>query len=213
MRCVQQEVPSAYQFYIMENSRQQLATFIRSVAPNASQKAADIAAYFEERHFSKNEFLLNEGKVCQSYYYLMSGMARAWTTDLEGREVTTAFYAPNTVVCELFSFFKRVPAGEHIQALSDCDTLYISFDTLQDVFHTMPEFREFGRSVLVNSYASLKQRTLSSLHHTADHRYRILMETIPEVFQYASLKQIASFIGVTDTSLSRIRKDLTKDQR
>jgi CRP-like cAMP-binding protein len=136
---------------------------------------------------------------------------RAWTTDLEGSEVTTAFYPESTVVCELLSFFKRVPSPENIQALTNCTTLYITFADLQTAFHSLHEFREFGRTILVNSYAALKQRMLSGLHETAEQRYKNLITAAPEIFQHASLKHIASFLGVTDTSLSRIRKEFSKE--
>lgn len=176
-----------------------------------AEKAGEIAARFEPREFEKNELVLKQGRVCNEYHFICSGFLRSWTTDLEGRDVTTAFFPAGNVACELFSFFKRVPAMENIQALCHCTTLSISFEELQRVFHAMPEFREFGRTILVNAYATLKQRMLSGLHQTAEQRYRELIQASPEVFQHASLRQIASYLGVTDTSLSRIRKEFSRE--
>lgn len=176
-----------------------------------AEKAGEIAACFDPREFEKNELVLKQGRVCNEYHFICSGFLRSWTTDLEGRDVTTAFFPAGNVACELFSFFKRVPAMENIQALCHCTTLSISFEELQRVFHAMPEFREFGRTILVNAYATLKQRMLSGLHQTAEQRYRELIQASPEVFQHASLRQIASYLGVTDTSLSRIRKEFSRE--
>ena len=198
--------------YSMDMEKEKLIRFILSVHSMPQQQADEIVAFFKEKEFSKNDFLLKEGRVCNEYHILKEGFARAYTYDLEGNDVTTAFYSANQVVCELFSFFKRIPSRENIQALSDCKTWYITYEELQIVFHSMPQFREFGRSILVNAYASLKQRMLSTLHETAEERYSNLIRSNPDIFQYAPLKNIASFLGVTDTSLSRIRKEFAKNQ-
>jgi CRP-like cAMP-binding protein len=87
---------------------------------------------------------------------------------------------------------------------------YITYEQLNMLFHSLPEFRDFGRSVLVKGFAALKTRVLSMITETAEERYAHLLETNPEVFQYAPLKNIASYLGVTDSSLSRIRKEFTK---
>ncbi len=195
----------------MHPHKQQLLQFILANQSMPIEKAILIVERFTERTFYKNDLLLKEGTRCFEYHFLCDGFMRAWTIDLEGREVTTAFYRTGTVVCELFSFFKHVPARENIQATVNCNTLFITFDKLQEVFHSMPEFREFGRGILVNAYATLKQRMLSTLHETAEQRYKNLLSAAPDVFQFASLKQIASFLGVTDSSLSRIRKEFAKE--
>ncbi len=193
------------------NGKDSFIQFILSHHPMPLEKAAAIAEKFAEKYFNKNQLLLQEGQRCNEYHFLCEGFVRSWTTDLEGRDVTTAFHPAGTVVCELFSFFKHIPAQENIQALADCQTLTITFSELQQAFHGLPEFREFGRSILVNAYAALKQRMLSGLHETAEQRYKNLIQHSPLVFQFASLKQIASYLGITDTSLSRIRASFAKE--
>ncbi|HEY0751463.1 MAG TPA: Crp/Fnr family transcriptional regulator, partial [Chitinophagaceae bacterium] len=74
--------------------------------------------------------------------------------------------------------------------------------------HSIPEFREFGRSILVRGFSNLKLRMLSMITETAEQRYASLLQHNPEIFQYAPLKYIASYLGITDSSLSRIRKDI-----
>jgi hypothetical protein len=81
---------------------------------------------------------------------------------------------------------------------------------MQTNFHTFPEFREFGRLNIINHYSILKQRMLSMLQETAEQRYGNLINSNPEILQTAPLKHIASYLGITDTSLSRIRKEFIK---
>lgn len=195
---------------IVLTNRVYLVRFIRESLSISILKAEEIADRFTEKNLYKNDIVLEEGKVCNEYYFLVHGFVRAYTIDINGNDITTNFYSNNQVVCELFSFFKRVPTQETFQALTDCTTWYITFDDLQVAFHSMPEFREFGRAMLVGAYAGLKQRMLSMLHYTAEERYRNLLLSNPDIFQNAPLKNIASYLGITSTSLSRIRKEFSR---
>ena len=76
------------------------------------------------------------------------------------------------------------------------------------LFHSIYEFREFGRMILVKGFISFKQRTLSLINESAEQRYETLITARPEIFQRAPLKYIASYLGITDSSLSRIRREL-----
>jgi CRP-like cAMP-binding protein len=135
---------------------------------------------------------------------------RSYTYDIEGNEVTTSFYSKKMQGSDLVSFFKRIPSKESIQALTDCETWYITYGDMQANFHAIPEFREFGRLNIINHYSILKQRMLSMLQETAEQRYGALINSNPEILQNVPLKYIASYLGITDTSLSRIRKEFIK---
>jgi CRP-like cAMP-binding protein len=170
----------------------------------------EIAAQFTPMEIAKNDFLLREGRICNDYLFLEEGFMKAFTYDTEGNDVITAFYSKHGVVFEVASYFLRIPSKENIQALTNCKGYSITFDQLQVLFHSIPEFRELGRTVLVKGWIALKQRMLSMINETAEQRYEYLIKTKPEIFQHAPLKNIASYLGITDTSLSRIRKELSK---
>jgi CRP-like cAMP-binding protein len=191
-------------------AQQQFQQFIQQVYSMDNEVAETIVKHFEYKEIPKNTFLLKEGKPCNEYYFLVNGFARAFIYDVDGNDVTTMFYTPNNMMCELSSFFKRIPSAENIQTLTDCSLLVINFNELQTVFHSIQQFREFGRLVLVNAYSNLKQRMLNNLQCSAEQRYKQLIETNSEIFQHAQLKQIATYLGITDTSLSRIRKEFAQ---
>jgi len=172
--------------------------------------AEEIASIFVEKDIPKNHYLLQEGKISNEYYFLNNGFMRSFAYDPEGNDVTTHFYSPNQVVFEVCSFFNRTTSKENIQATEDCSGCFVTYEQLNNLFHTLPEFREFGRSILVRYLGVMKTRMLSMITETAEQRYEALLTSKPEIFQYASLKHIASYLGITDTSLSRIRKDFSK---
>jgi CRP-like cAMP-binding protein len=187
-----------------------LVEFIYSshlVSLSTSEKIADT---FALKEIGKNMFLLREGKVSNEYYFIEEGFMRGFAHDTEGNEVTTSFFSANQVVFEVSSFFNRVPSKENIQAIDDCVGWFITYEQLNHLFHNLPEFRDFGRSILVKGFAALKVRMLSMITETAEERYDALIKSNPEIFKHAALKHIASYLGITDTSLSRIRKEYSK---
>lgn len=190
--------------------KEPLIQFIQQYVPASRPTVEHIAAHFDEQHFAKNEYLLKAGKVSNDYYFLADGFMRAFTLDADGDEITTNFFGKNRAVFEVSSLFMRTESLESIQALTDTTGFLIHFDTLNTLFHALPEFREFGRAMLVKEFAAFKQRTLGLINKSAEERYAELMATNRELFQYAQLKQIASYLGITDTSLSRIRREAAR---
>ena len=178
----------------------------------SSDMATRLADKFQYRAVPKGDYLLKEGKISNHAHFLEDGFVRSYTFNTEGSEVTMGLFAAPCVVNSLQSFFKRQPSRENLQALTDCTTWYITFDDLQTQFHTIPEFREWGRLMLINSHAQLQDRVLGMIQNTAEERYAKLVQTQPAIFQNVPLKMIASYLGVTDTSLSRIRKEFGKNK-
>jgi len=191
-------------------NRESLIQFIQQALPMSFDKAGQIAGLFMPLKINRNDYVLKAGKICNAYYFIEKGLMRSYTYNLEDNEVTTAFYSEKTFASDLLSFFNRTASKEYIQAITNCDTWYITYDEMQQSFHAIPEFREFGRLKLVNSYSILKQRMLSALQETAEQRYTDLLSSSPEIFQHVPLKYIASYLGIADTSLSRIRKEFLK---
>jgi len=190
--------------------KEYLHQFFENSGKVNSIKSREIAEYFQEKIIEKGNYFLREGQVSNEYMVVEKGFMRSYSFDPDGNEVTTAFHNNGYPVFEVASFFNRSPSKENIQALTDCQGWTITYEQLNMLFHSVTEFREFGRSILVKGFASLKMRMLSMITETAEERYSSLLKSTPEIFQYAPLKQIASYLGITDTSLSRIRKEMMK---
>src|SRR4051812_28821856 len=196
----------------MNASTGSLIGFLQASGHIPPAAAIDIAAQFTPMEYARGDFFLAEGKVCDTYLFLEQGFMRAFAHDTEGLDVSTAFYWPGQVVFEVLSFFTRTRAKENIQALTDCTGWAISYEGLNALFHGLPEFREFGRHILVKGFAALKSRTLEMITESAELRYTSLLQNNPEILQHAALKHVATYLGITDTSLSRIRKEFSKKQ-
>jgi CRP-like cAMP-binding protein len=170
-----------------------------------------VIAKFKPINCDKNSYLLQEGKIAKHYWFVESGFVRSYVTDTEGNDITTNFYAQGDIVIDWPSFFLRTPTRENIQALSDCVCWQLDFDTFQEFFHSIKNFREQGRTTLVGSYFALKRHSISIIADQAKDRYLRLLNEKPHIVQNVSLKHIATYLGITDTSLSRLRKEIAKE--
>jgi len=187
-------------------------TLLSSNLPISRQLLEDIVGHFEPKSFSRHDYFVSEGKVNTHHFFMAEGFMRAFTHNPEGEEVTTDFFNSNRPVFEANSFITQAKSMENIQAITDCQGFLLSFEKSNALFHAVPEFREFARRMLLKEFAAYKKRTLSLITQTAEERYAGLINTNREIFQYAQLKHIASYLGITDTSLSRIRKELSRKQ-
>lgn len=186
---------------------EKLIQFFRSSNLVPLQTAEELALHFAPKTIAKNGFFLHERQIANEYLFLEQGFLRAFAHDVNGNDVTTDFYTPGQVVFEVSSFFNRTASKETIQAVTDCSGWCITYAQLNHFFHAIPAFRDFGRSILVKGFASLKVRMLSQITETAEERYAYLLYTKPDIVQAVPLKYIASYLGITDSSLSRIRKE------
>lgn len=191
-------------------TNEKLVRYLQSTALIAADEAQEIARAFRPKLLHKQDFLLQAGKVSDDYVFLNEGLLRAFAQDTSGHDITTGFYTSGQVVFEVASFFQRTPSLESIQALTDCAGWALTHAELDALFHARPAFREFGRAVLVRGFAALKTRMLATITAPAAVRYESLLRAAPEVMQHAPLKHIASYLGITDTSLSRLRKTMTR---
>ena len=188
--------------------------FLNKVFASSGITAAEldiIIPKYKQVHFAKNEYLLKEGTVEKKYWFIESGFVRSYVIDTDGNDITFNLYAASDVVIDYPSFFFFAPTRENIQALTDCVCWEIDFISFTELFNAIVNFREQQRGLLVGSYFALKQHSISLIADQAKDRYLNLLKTKPNIVQNVSLKHIATFLGVTDTSLSRIRKEIAHE--
>ena len=164
---------------------------------------------YKEIKLNKNDYLLKEGQIEKKYWFVESGFVRSYIIDTEGNDITFNLYSSKDVVIDYPSFFFFAPTKENIQALTDCICWEITFEDFQELFNSITSYIEQQRGLLVASYFALKQHSISLIADEAKQRYLRLLKDKPQIIQNVSLKHIATFLGITDTSLSRIRKEIS----
>lgn len=176
--------------------------------PTLSNDDVDkIIALHKRTILPKTAFLLKAGEVSKQYFILEKGLIRSYVKDHNGKEITTNFYSERDLVIEVSSLFQGLPTEEYFQALTDCILWEIKYEDFQEAFMKIPSFAEWGRSWMANTLSRQKLRMIRMITVPASIRYRELLRSNPDIMQNSPLKHIASYLGITDTSLSRIRRE------
>ncbi|NQY29067.1 MAG: Crp/Fnr family transcriptional regulator [Flavobacteriaceae bacterium] len=187
-----------------------LNNYFHSLFPIEKEIVQNITKTFKYFQLDKNTILLAKNKISTKTYFLEHGYMRSYILNEDNEEITTNIYTAPCFVNDFLSFFKQQPTKETYQTLSDCSFWETSLENVQTNFHNLPEFREFSRLLFVINYSKLNDRMIEMVSQKAETRYLNLLKQNPHIFQNVSLKIIASYLGITDSSLSRIRKNVSK---
>lgn len=163
-----------------------------------------IAKTLQQHSLSKNTLLAAEGKICQHMYFIEKGCVRGYY-NLDGKEVTYWFAFENSFVTSFYSFISRKPAFENIQLIEDCHLFSISYDDLQSLYANFPEIERIVRIINESYYVRLEERFVAAQFKTAKERYAGLLDFSPHILQRMPLGYIASYLGISQETLSRIR--------
>ncbi|MDJ1503121.1 Crp/Fnr family transcriptional regulator [Xanthocytophaga agilis] len=170
-----------------------------------------IKAKFSYKAIAKSDFLLKEGQVCHSLSFVGTGLLRTYSLDESGSEITTHFGYDDSFVVSFPSFRNQRASFEYIRALTDCQLLVIEYKKVQDLFKQMPKWESIYRKVIEDAYACMEERNYILQMLPAGKRYDLLIQNgHPIILQKAQLGYIASYLGITQETLSRIRKRLTQ---
>lgn len=163
---------------------------------------------FSVHHFKRDEYLLHAGDVGTYAYYVDEGLVRLFYTNENGREFVKSFAAADDFCGSLNSSLFKTPCRFSIQALEPTTVFRTRFDQIVALFPTDIRWERLGRK-LAENYALLKeQREAEFLLDSAETRYRRFLEDYPDLDQRIAQYHIASYLGITDVALSRIRKKM-----
>ncbi len=155
----------------------------------------------------KNCHLLSINERSDSLYFIEKGLVRGYYYD-NGKEITNWFAQEMEFATCFYAFVANKPSFESIQALEDCTLIEISQKTLHHLYLSFPETERIGRIITENYYIKLEERVLNLQFKTAKERYQKLADKKQSLLQRASLGQIATYLGITQETLSRIRSEL-----
>jgi len=152
----------------------------------------------------KGSLLIKKGQFCNSIYIIESGFARIFS-DVNQKETTILFAKENDVITSTYSLFEQKRSHENIEMLEDSVLLKINYNELVNLCESQSDLFKVYRLLMEKYYLSLEERTLSLQFDNALERYRKLLSHHPFILQRASLSQIASYLGMSPVTLSRMR--------
>lgn len=144
---------------------------------------------------------------CRTIYFVIDGIARIFYIK-DDTDITEYFAFPNDLIIRADSLFNGVPTRKGIETVTETTFVTIAAEPLFGLFHQHPTLEKLFNALIRKSYVETLQRLEQLQFHTAEERYRLLLATRPEIIQYIPLKHVASYLGITQVSLSRIRKKI-----
>ncbi len=184
----------------------ELKSFISRYVHLDTTALTDISGRFRKKKLKKNDFLLREGEVCSDIIFVQEGCLRLFYIS-DDIETSVWFSFRGSSAIEISSFISGRPSSYFLQAIEDSEVLALPKAELNKLYNTYPQMQEMMKNFLEDVVLHLIDRFTSLQRDSAETRYRTLLSK-PDYLQKIPQKYLASFIGVTPTSLSRIRRKI-----
>lgn len=158
----------------------------------------------EKKIIDKNTTLLEEGRTCNYLYYLVSGTVRTFFYQ-NGKDITHWISIDNSMFTAYSSYITQKPSMEYLEATEQSIIIAISYDDWQELYKKHPELERFGRLIMEEQIAVIDEFYKGYYFLSAKEKYDLLISYYPEILQKANLGHIASLLGISLETLSRVR--------
>ena len=189
---------------------EKLRAFFERSVPITDEQFDFVKSQFTHRKVKKHEILLRAGEICKFGIFVASGCLRTYTIDDKGKEHILQFSVENWWTGDMKSFIASTPTVYYIDALEDSDVLLFDDAAMQKVVKCVPGMAEQYQTGLQKSASAKNERIVASLSATAEDRYNSFLKTYPTIAQRVPQHMIASYLGISPETLSRVRKQLSR---
>jgi CRP-like cAMP-binding protein len=189
---------------------QDLINKIKNSISLSSEAEKYIYSIAKEISFSKGEIVIREGQTVNKTFFVTQGSLRSFCIDKEGKEHTLQFAIKDWWISDFMAIYNNEPASLTVECISDSSVIEFNAQKLNEIYLQFPEFEPFQRKNLERHVVSLHKRILNQLQLTALERYSLFLEQYPNIEQHVPNYHIASYLGITQQSLSRVRALIAK---
>ncbi|MEP1921394.1 MAG: Crp/Fnr family transcriptional regulator [Ekhidna sp.] len=181
-----------------------LKTHIDEIVSLTDDEFEYILSYFKPVKKRKHQFIVQEGELATKEYWVIKGCLKSYFFDETGKEHILQFAMENWWTTDYDSFLNKTPSKTSVDCIEDCELLSITFENREKLTLEMHKMERFWSKKTKLGYVAAQNRILSLLKNTAAERYDILLNQYPQLFQRVPKKLIASYLGVSRETLSRM---------
>ncbi len=189
---------------------QKLINKIKNSISLSSEVEKYIYSIAKEKLVSKGEILIREGQTVNKTFYVVHGSLRSFCIDKESKEHTLQFAIKDWWISDFMAIYNNEPASLTVECITDATVIEFNAQKLNEIYLQFPEFEPFQRKNLERHLVSLHKRILNQLQLSALERYNLFLEQYPNIEQHVANYHIASYLGITQQSLSRVRAEIAK---
>lgn len=187
---------------------EELIAYIAKISPIKGATIDALQRCFEPMKLNKNEFFVREGEYAQRIGFLKQGVVRAFFLNQEGKEYTKQFFVEGSIIGAYSSLLSKRPNRIAQQALTDCQILVADFNEIEKLYDQFHEIERLGRKIAEFYFLEKEQKEIEMALLDADKRYLIMRERFPTIEAIVPQYHIASYLGISPTQLSRIRRKI-----
>ncbi len=184
--------------------------FLQKLVPITDAEYAKTIGLFTKQQLGKGEFLVRQDQVCRHIAFIIKGSFRIYYLNDKGEETTSCFCTENGFTTSYKSFIFQEPSTLSIQAIEDSEILTIDYDKLHFLYNSSTVWLHIGRIVSEQQYLSLEKYASVLNNESAKEKYLRLLKEQPSVIHKATVEEIASYLGITRRTLSRIRQEISQ---
>lgn len=189
---------------------EELVKKIKSSIQLSSEAEEYLYSISTKKNISKGSILIREGQTVDKIYFVTGGCLRSYCIDKTGKEHTLQFAIKNWWISDYIAIHNNESATLTIECVKPSSVIEFNAKQLSGTLTLYPEYEPFQRNLLERHIVSLNKRILNQLQLTATERYNLFLEQYPDIEQYTRNYHIASYLGITQASLSRIRAEKVK---
>ena len=181
-----------------------LKTHIDEIVPLTNEEFDYVLSHFTAVNKRKHQFIVQEGELANKEFWVIKGCLKSYFFDDTGKEHILQFAMENWWVTDYDAFINQTTANISVDCIEDCELLYITYQNREKLTAEMHQMERFWAKKTKLGYIALQNRVLSLLKNTANERYNSLFKQYPHLFQRVPKKMIASYLGVSRETLSRL---------
>lgn len=187
-----------------------LRKYIASKVEISDEEFDIIKTFFTEKKIRKRQYFLQEGDICKNVAFVIDGLLRQYVVDEKGHEHIMQFAIENWWIGDRESMLNNTPSAYNIDAVEDSVLLLINREKLDELELEVPAFNQLMRMIIEQSAFAGQKRLIQALAYTAEDKYNDFLKSYPKIAQRIPQHMIASYLGVTAETLSRIRARAAK---
>jgi CRP-like cAMP-binding protein len=177
--------------------------------PFNADEMAVLKRFLTPKKLRKKQYILQEGDVCKFFAFVEKGALKSYSIDEKGGEHIIQFAIEGWMISDLYSFLTGEPASYNIDALEDSELVLINKAAHEELLRLSPKYETWIRLQITGAYIAMQRRLTSIISLSLEERYTSFTNTYPEIVQRVPQHMIASFMGLTPETLSRVRKKIS----
>jgi CRP-like cAMP-binding protein len=184
--------------------------FITAEANLTKDELSRVLSLSTFKKIRKRQLWLKQGEICKHKLFIVSGLLRTYRLSDNGEEYILRFSPENTWLVDLESFRNGTPSMYNIDALEDTEVMLWNEKSFNELFSTIPAFRKYAQKLMGKAFLADQERIMMNISYTSEEKYQDFITSFPDVFNRVPLHMVASYLGVSRETLSRIRHAMVK---